>query len=198
MKHTFRHYSGMVMAALLLSGCAPKSYVALLENTDGSVGEVMVNSGGNTTLINQPRLGANLDGSSAQAYAVSAEQIEQDFGKAMQAQPALPISYLLYFETQGMQLTPDSMALLPKIKETILSRQAVDISIIGHSDTMGAADMNEKLAYKRAEFVKDFFDQQALKIKEISLTSHGERNQLVKTEDNVKEPRNRRVEVTVR
>lgn len=188
-----------VALSVLLVGCSgPESYVTLLENTDGSVGQVIVKGVEGETLIDKANTGANLDGSSKEAFVVSAEQLQKDFGQALQARPDLPETFLLYFEMTGMKLTAESEALIPKIKESISKHKAVDISIIGHSDTVGAEEMNAELALKRAAFVRDFFDAKALDIKEITLTSHGEKNLLVKTADEVKEPKNRRVEVTVR
>ena len=185
------------LVLVCLNACAPKSYVTLLENTDGSVGAVTVNGAAGETVIAKANTGAKLDGS-AESFAVSQEQLQEDFGQALSARPELPDTYLLYFELTGMQLTSESQALIPKIKERIVQRKGVDVSIIGHSDTVGAEAMNAKLALKRAEFVKEMFDPKALNITEITLTSHGEKNLLVKTADEVKEPKNRRVEVTVR
>jgi outer membrane protein OmpA-like peptidoglycan-associated protein len=46
--------------------------------------------------------------------------------------------------------------------------------------------------------VAEMLKEKGLKARELTVESHGERNQLVKTPDNTQEPRNRRVEVSVR
>ena len=187
-----------IIPALLLSACAPTTYVALLNNTDGSVGEVMVKGAQGETLITKANTGALLDGSSKAAFSVDKAQLQKDFGAALAAQPPLPVSFLLYFQEGGTTLTPEATALLPEISAAIAARKEVDISIIGHSDTTGDAKLNEKLAQERAVFVSGFFDPVKLAIKEVTITSHGEKNLLIATPDNVSEPRNRRVEVAIR
>ena len=77
-------------------------------------------------------------------------------------------------------------------------RPAVDISIIGHTDTVGAADQNRELALTRARAVAGLLTAGGLQALAISVESHGESNLLVKTPDETPEPRNRRVEITVR
>ncbi|MEQ1636179.1 MAG: OmpA family protein [Methylococcales bacterium] len=188
----------LMVTVWLLTACAPATYVTLLNNTDGSVGEVMVKGTAGETIISKANTGALLDGSTKQPFAVDQQQLQNDFGQALKAQPALPESFLLYFQEGGTNLTPESEAMLPKISATIAARQEVDISIIGHSDTTEPAKINEKLSRERAVYVSSLFDPAKLKIKEMTVTSHGEKNLLIKTADEVSEPKNRRVEVTVR
>ncbi len=70
--------------------------------------------------------------------------------------------------------------------------------MIGHTDTEGDADGNEKLGMQRAQTVSQLITGAGIKVVEQTVTSHGERDFLVKTPDNTAEPKNRRVEVTVR
>lgn len=188
----------VIINALTLSACAPKTYVTLLNNADGSVGEVSVKGEKGEVVLKDANTGSLLDGSSKEAFTVDATQLQNDFGGALKAQPPLPESFLLYFESGGTNLTTESAALIPTISERILARKEADMSIIGHSDTSGAAKLNEQLARERAVYVSGFFNAAELHLTEITITSHGEKNLLVKTADNVKEPRNRRVEVTIR
>jgi outer membrane protein OmpA-like peptidoglycan-associated protein len=182
--------------ALTLSGCA-KSYLVLLEDHDGSTGKVTFNRAGGETLVEQAGYGAALDNSKT-VFKVEQQQINKDFGKALASEPVLPEIFLLYFETGGTKLTAESAALIPKIIEAAGKHPAADISVIGHTDTVGDAEKNEKLANERALQVSKLFDPSKLDVKEVAVTSHGEKNLLIKTADDVSEPRNRRVEVTIR
>ncbi len=74
----------------------------------------------------------------------------------------------------------------------------MDVSIIGHSDTVGKAEANAALALKRAQAIGDLLKEKGLKVEALSIESHGESNLLVKTPDETPEPRNRRVEVSIR
>ena len=195
----------------LLSGCSspsspsspptalkdPGSYVVLLPSPDGSVGQVVVEGPRGAQILQQAQTGAALDGGVA-PFAVSAEQLQRDFGAAMAARPPLPEHFLLYFQMGGSELAPESKALLPRIVERALARLSLDMSVIGHSDTQGKAEANEDLAFKRAGAVAQQLSQLGLQDAVLSVESHGERNLLVATPDETPEPRNRRVEVTLR
>jgi outer membrane protein OmpA-like peptidoglycan-associated protein len=185
-----------VAMAALLTGCAAKSYIVLLPSPDGSVGQVTVRGDGGEQVLTQAQTGAALDGSKA-PFEVTKERLDRDFGAAMTARPALPEQFLLYFE-RGSELTAESKALLPRIVERAKERTAADLSVIGHTDTQGSADGNEALALQRAGTIAEQLRGLGLQDAVLTVESHGERNLLVATPDEVAEPRNRRVEITLR
>jgi adhesin transport system outer membrane protein len=110
----------------------------------------------------------------------------------------LPEQFLLYFEPGGTELTPQSKALLPTILARANARSSVDLSVIGHTDTQGRAEANESLGRVRATAIAEQLIKLGLKAGSIAVESHGERNLLVATPDETAEPRNRRVEITLR
>jgi outer membrane protein OmpA-like peptidoglycan-associated protein len=194
------------LLAALLSGCATPppppaaknmSYVALLPSPDGSVGKVLVRGRQGEQLIEQSHFGALLDGSTAPAL-VDEAVLQRDFGEAMAAQPLLPQHFVLYFQSGGTQLTPESQLQLPEIIANAEKRATVDMSIIGHSDTVGKTELNETLSLKRAQTVADLIKSQGLHVEALVVESHGKRNLLIPTPDETPEPRNRRVEITIR
>lgn len=187
-----------LLATLLLSACAgPQSYVALIPSPNGTTGKVIVQGQQGQQTLTRAQQGALLDGSKP-PFDVSPEQLQRDFGAAMRARPAMPEQFLLYFETGGSELTADSKALLQRIVQTALARASVDMSVIGHSDTQGAADANEALALTRAKAIAEQLRGLGLANTTMVIESHGERNLLVPTPDETAEPRNRRVEITLR
>ena len=188
----------LVLSFCLLAACSPRSYVTLLENTDGSAGKVIVTGEQGSSVIDKPSFGAALDGSSKELFPVSGERIDQDFKQALDAQPVLPKRFLLYFETGGAQLTAESLQLLPQVLDEILRHPAVDISVIGHTDTAGDAEKNQELGLTRAQSVADLLLSKEIKVLELTISSHGEANLLVPTPDNTPEPLNRLVEISVR
>lgn len=190
--------------AALLAGCAspppvpaPKSYVVLLPDADGHVGKVFVQGALGKQLIEKPQQAAFMDGS-ATVFDVDAVRLQRDFGAAMAARPPLAEHFLLYFETGGTELTAESKALMPRIVERARVRASVDMSVIGHSDTQGAAQANEVLSYKRASAIADQLRRMGLADTTMAIESHGERNLLIPTPDETPEPGNRRVEITLR
>ena len=187
-----------VVFALILSGCANQSYVVLLPNEDGTVGKVLVTGNKGTTLLEKNQDGVLIDSSSGTTFVVSKDRIAKDFGAALAASPEKPFVFLLYFETGGTKLTPESRAEIPKILAEISRRPAPDLSITGHTDTVGSDDDNFALGLKRARFVAELFEEARIARERITVDSHGEKNPLIPTRDNTPEPRNRRVEATVR
>lgn len=187
----------------LLGACAspvakgPGSYVVLLPNTDGTLGSVVVRGPGGEQTLTQAQTGASLAGDTP-VFAVSQEQLIRDFGAAMAALPLPPEQFLLHFESGGSNLTAESKALLPRIVELARARATLDLSVIGHSDTVGKPEVNEALSLARANSVVEQLRAIGLPDANIAIESHGERNLLIPTADEVAEPRNRRVEVTLR
>ncbi len=190
-----------------LAGCATPapapspapnhSYVTLLPSPDGSVGVVEVQGTRGTQRLTRAHDAALLDGSQAPAP-VDAARFKRDFADAIAARPELPLHFMLYFETGGTQLTPESMELLPRIVDRAAHRRTVDLSVIGHSDTVGKTDLNDNLSLRRAQTVAEIIKGMGLKVDALVVESHGKRNLLVPTPDGTPEPRNRRVEVTIR
>jgi peptidoglycan-associated lipoprotein len=177
---------------------APKSYVVLMENADGMVGQIKVSSPKGEVLLNKPRSGVDLDSTAGTPYQVEANRINRDFGEAIAASPPLPVIFMLYFEAGGTVLTEESQALIPSILDAAKNHPATDVSVIGHTDTIGDSEANEKLGMMRAQAVAEIIQRVGLRVYELTIDSHGERNLLVDTPDNTAEPKNRRVEITVR
>jgi outer membrane protein OmpA-like peptidoglycan-associated protein len=148
--------------------------------------------------LEKPRAGTVIGGEPGKTFEVSEEQINKDFGAALSASPKKSISFYLYFKEGGARLTPASAADIPKIIAEINRRPAPDISLIGHTDTVGDEKDNARLSLERAKSVVSMLSQVKLDADKVVVESHGEKNLLVPTPDETGEPRNRMVEVTVR
>jgi peptidoglycan-associated lipoprotein len=173
--------------------------VALLENSDASVGRVQISTPRGSTQLEKNRQATRFAGPAGETFEVSAEKIKQDFAGALAASPASPVSFLLYFEAAGAQLTPQSEVDLAQILAVVSARKVPDLSVVGHTDTVGEAQGNAMLGLKRAQFVANrIVASQRIAADRVAVESHGEKNLLVATPDNTDEPRNRRVEVTIR
>ncbi len=148
--------------------------------------------------MNKAGQASRLAGPAGRYFEVNRATINRDFGAALDARPPRPVSFLLYFQPGGARLATESEAEVTRILAEIAARPVPDISIVGHTDTAGEADANELLALERARYVATLLAGAKLAPRDIQIESHGEKNLLVPTPDNTAEPRNRRVEVTVR
>ncbi|HSE92215.1 MAG TPA: OmpA family protein, partial [Methylomirabilota bacterium] len=73
-----------------------------------------------------------------------------------------------------------------------------EVVVVGHTDRVGSVQQNDALSLQRAERIRGELLQLGLPAHQVGVAGRGEREPLVQTEDEVPEPRNRRVELTIR
>jgi outer membrane protein OmpA-like peptidoglycan-associated protein len=186
----------------LFMGCAtPKNVIVLMPDAGGKVGAIELrNRKGAVTLDKGGHALYVKDDKSlpAETKPVSDAEVKTMFAEAIDVQPAPPAQFILYFEFNSNKLTPASDELMIRVIDTIKQRNSDDISVTGHSDRAGSKKYNMSLSLKRAKLVRDILIAKGVAPETIQTTSHGEGNPLIPTDDNVPEPKNRRVEVIVR
>jgi outer membrane protein OmpA-like peptidoglycan-associated protein len=185
---------------LITAGCQ-KNIVVLMPDPDGTVGRITVtNAAGSVEIDSANESTAILDAETAPSVPAKMETKEIDnlFGNVLANQPQRPVHFILYFEKDSTRLRPASLDLLTDVTATIQDRRSAHISVVGHSDTLGDKSYNLALSKRRAVAVKKLLVEKGIRETSIDTTSHGEENPLVKTADNVGNPKNRRVEVVVR
>lgn len=175
----------------------PPSYLVLLPNADGTTGQVFLQSNQGRQTLNRPKQGADLVGGS-NAFPVSDAQLKRDFGAVMAARPTLPERYRVYFAPGTSSLTAESTGVFNTIIQRSRMFSALEVLIVGHTDTRGEADVNYELGLRRARGLAEMLVAQGIQALSIEIGSEGENLPLVPTRDNTAEPRNRRVEVTLR
>ncbi len=187
----------LTVAGLLVAGCAnPRNdLVVVLPEQDGKVGAVVVDDGKRETVLHTAYASVRSERDGLQVTPASAEQVRQEFGPALAAQPARPVSLILYF-TEGSTLSDDSKEVVDKMFAEIAKRPAAEITVIGHTDTVGADAFNDKLSLERAQTVREILIGMGVPARNITAAGRGRRELLVPTADNM--PRNRRVELNVR
>ena len=186
---------------LLVCGCAQKTTVVLVPDPDGHVSPVQVSNAAGEQEISRADESTEVSGRQSRPSApeiMSKEEIQAKFSRALAALPTRPEHFILYFQTDSTDLTAESQAAIPSILQSIKDRNSQDISVVGHTDTVGDRGYNMRLSKNRAQAVARLLIQQGVAPATVISTSHGKENPLVKTADNVSEPRNRRVEVIVR
>lgn len=174
--------------------CPPESYVVLIPSPDGTVGNVVVQGDKGEQTLGKAGQAATTGG---QAFQVDEKRIKEDFGAAMAALPRVPVRHVLYF-SDGVKLDAASDAELSRIVAEARDRPAVDVTVIGHTDTLQSVEFNDRLGLKRANRVAELLRERGLKADSITVESRGKRNPAVPTQDNIFEPKNRRVEISVR
>ena len=186
-------------ALVLLTGCRQELFV-VLPNADGraGAGEITISAGSSTAVLNQPFAAAETIRGRTEAVDVPPADTLIIFKEAIGARPILPHHFSLYFLSGQDQLTPASVAVYHKVFDDIRSRRAYQIEVIGHTDTMGNEAYNQQLSLARARAIRDKLIADGVAATAISIAGRGQLDLLVPTAAGVDEPRNRRVEITVR
>lgn len=201
-----RSAAALLVAAFTL-GCAeapprpavPDEQVVLLPGPDGKVGSVVVVRGSERQVLSEPYAASRIAADGQQSVSRASEaEVRVGYGTALGAMPARPATFLVYFVTGSDELTAESQELLQTVLEELKRRPAPDVVAIGHTDTVGTHEYNDRLALQRAERVRTLLVGIGIPAERIHVAGRGERELLVPTADNADEPRNRRVEINVR
>ena len=192
-----------VLVVLLGVGAcaAPKNVFVLLPDRDGSVGAIEIRNEGGAQRIDKANQSTRVADRTTKPQAPEILQnaaVRKDFGDVLDASPRAPKTFILYFRTGTDRLTAESEAQFPAIFAEIKNYPAAELSIVGHTDRVGSPAANAALSLKRAQTTLRRLTEAGLEHKRVEVGSHGENNPVVSTADNVAEPRNRRVEVTIR
>ena len=194
---------GLVVLCLMLvftvSCSSKKTLVVLLPEDNNPSSAVTIGQGDWMTVIDQPMTSARVGSRGrVKKEVVTSAEVEQDFAQALAAQPPEPISFTLYFEEGSTVVLPESRNILKALFVEVAKRQAVEVQVTGHTDTVGRETENDSLSVERAEAIKDMLVEKGLQANFVRAVGRGERELLILTPDNFREPKNRRVEVIVR
>ncbi len=188
----------VVLCTAACAGCA-SDRVVLLPNVDGSSSAVILKTASGERVIDQPYEAVNVSKSGKMtASRESSESVQSRYGEALGAQPKRPASYLVYFSSGNNDITPESLAVIEQMKADMQTRDAPQITVIGHTDRVGSLETNDELSLKRAQVMREMLIAGGLPSAQIEVSGSGEREPLVPTDDEVAESMNRRVEINVR
>jgi peptidoglycan-associated lipoprotein len=175
--------------------------VALLPDPETRVtGRAIVANEFGSTDLATPRA-ASLSTAGAAPGAVttlSEDEVSRVFGAALAALPPAPRHFTLQFKFESDILTEASSAMIPAIVAAVKAIPVPEVAVVGHTDTMGEPKANIALGLKRAMTVRNILLQAGLADSTVVVSSHGEADPIIKTRDRTPEPRNRRVEISVR
>ena len=104
--------------------------------------------------------------------------------------------YLVFFNWDSSKLGTGALNVIDAVADEVAKNPPESINVVGHSDTSGALSYNQRLALKRANKVKDALVQRGVDASKVIIDAKGETELLVDTPDNVREPANRRVNIS--
>ena len=111
--------------------------------------------------------------------------------------PVASSDFTVYFDFDSWTLKAEQLKVLTDVINTARSGGQANITVVGHTDTSGDADYNQKLSVRRANVVVEALVDMGARRKAIHASGVGETDLAVQTPDGVKEAKNRRTVITL-
>lgn len=196
-----------LVAAMALAGCAhtgvslfngEKNINDGTQNPTGAVAVLDPLTGQDVLVVDKADVRRNVRKNKVSIKNVTAAQLNARYGSLLASMPEQPKKFIFYFDAGSSDLTAESKGFLPDLIAEVKRRPGVDLQIVGHSDTTGPLELNDKLSQDRAETVKGMLAGLGLNGEVIRAAGRGERDLLQDTPDETPSDLNRRVEVYVK
>ena len=107
-----------------------------------------------------------------------------------------PGPFLIFFDWDRSVITPEAAAILDRAAEQYAATGQTSVMLAGYADKSGKPDYNMALSQRRADAAKRYMAGKGVAEGVINTEAFGETHPLVDTADGVREPQNRRVEIT--
>jgi hypothetical protein len=111
--------------------------------------------------------------------------------------PPPPQAFMVFFDWDSTRLSDASLNVIEQAANAFKAKQGARITATGHTDTSGSPAYNMALSLRRANAVKAALVKLGVPDAAITTVGRGEAGLLVQTGDGVREPQNRRVEITI-
>lgn len=178
----------------------PTSTVVLLPDADGRSGAVEIRTQGASQSLATPYASAQVTNRGVFiARTDDPEAVKQRYAQTIGALPNEPVSFVLMFEFgSSVDITPAFQPVLDQLLAALVRYPAPEITVIGHTDSVGSLAVNDRLSLQRAETVRDLLVRAGIQASLITIAGRGEREPAVPTADEVPSAQNRRVEINLR
>ncbi len=101
------------------------------------------------------------------------------------------------FDTGRSDIKSNFRPVLERFAQTLNDNPAATVSIIGHTDSTGGANVNDPLSVDRAARTRDYLSQRGISPNRIMIDGRGEREPIATNDTDSGRARNRRVEIYV-
>lgn len=109
-----------------------------------------------------------------------------------------PANFIVFFDFDSSSVNEGAAQVLNLVKSKYGDYKDGSISLVGHTDTSGSVEYNERLSLARANNVRFALIEMGVPASAFSVDAQGESNPLEATGDSVRNPQNRRVEITIK
>jgi outer membrane protein OmpA-like peptidoglycan-associated protein len=116
---------------------------------------------------------------------------------AIPAPPApSPRVFIVFFDWDRDTVTPDGVRIVQQAADVYKAGGAVQIHVTGYTDRSGSPGYNQRLSERRANNVAKVLVGFGISQNQLLVSGRGENDNRIPTADGVREPQNRRVEIT--
>ena len=103
----------------------------------------------------------------------------------------------IQFETNSARIKSVSRPVLDEVASILMQYPNYNVSIGGHTDSIGNADFNQRLSEKRAKACLDYLAQKGVSRSRMSSAGYGESQPIANNKYEAGRKQNRRVEFNV-
>jgi len=135
------------------------------------------------------------DTSCKDAFFAAEAQLKPPAPLAPPAALAPPKTFAVFFDFDRAGVSAQAKAVLAEVAKAQGETHAPVLHISGFTDTVGTKRYNHKLSIRRAQAVAQALTKLGIPDAQLDVKGYGKEHLAVPTKDNVKEPRNRRVEI---
>jgi len=110
--------------------------------------------------------------------------------------PAAPRVFIVFFDWDKDAVTQQGMQVVQQAADAYKSGAPVQIQVTGYTDRSGSPGYNQRLSERRAHNVAQALARLGVPQNQMAVSGRGENDNRVPTANGVREPQNRRVEIT--
>jgi outer membrane protein OmpA-like peptidoglycan-associated protein len=107
-----------------------------------------------------------------------------------------PSEFIIFFGHNKAELTPAAMDVVREAASAAKEDGIANVKLVGHADRSGSDTYNQALSLRRANAVKSALVREGVTESTIVVDGRGESDPMVPTADGVREPQNRRVNIS--
>jgi outer membrane protein OmpA-like peptidoglycan-associated protein len=108
----------------------------------------------------------------------------------------VPGPFIIFFDFDKSNITPEAASILDNAAQAYSTTGQAQVMLAGHADRAGSDEYNMALSQRRADAAKAYLVGKGVPDAAVQTQAFGESHPLVETADGVREPQNRRVEIT--
>ncbi|WP_445322795.1 OmpA family protein [Ramlibacter sp. AN1015] len=99
------------------------------------------------------------------------------------------------FDTGRADIRPNLRPILDQFAAGLANQPNTEVRIIGHTDSTGPDDLNERLSLQRAQSTRDYLSARGVDPRQVVIAGRGEREPIADNTTDAGRAKNRRVEI---